>query len=95
MMTDKKKWLVILRKDQYDWIKETAQSTELKGSDIVRAMIDETMKTNPEKFKQKLAEEQTRIELQSYNDKISELHAKIEAKKKELKQRTVQEKVYA
>lgn len=87
-MTEKKKWLVILTKEQYDWIKDTAESTELKGSDIVREIIDDQMKSSPEKFKKRLVDAQKRIELERVMNKIAELESVKKEMTKELREVT-------
>lgn len=83
-MTGGKKWLVVLTEEQHDWIKTLSQDVGLKGSDIIREMIDRTMGDNPRQFKASLANAQLKIRLQVLNDKRAALEEEAKELKKQL-----------
>jgi len=90
-MTGGKKWLVVLTEEQHDWIKATAEEVGIKGSDIVREILDRVMSEDTRKFKASLANTQLKIRLQTINDKRAALDEEV----RELKKQMGSEKVTA
>ena len=68
-----KKWLVVLTEEQHEWIKDTSSKVGLKGSDIVREIVDRVMNEDSKKFRESLANAQLKMKLQSINDKKAAL----------------------
>ncbi len=68
-MVGGKKWLIVLTEEQHEWIKETSETVGIKGSDIVREVIDRTMSEDPKRFQMSLVQAQVKIKLKSLNDR--------------------------
>ncbi len=83
-MVGGKKWLVVLTEEQHEWIKATAQEVGIKGSDIVREIIDRTMGDNPRQFKNSMANAQLKIKLQAINDKRAALDEEVAKLKQQM-----------
>lgn len=86
-----KKWLMVVTDEQHEWIKTTAREVGLKGSDIVRELIDRVRQEDDRKFKASLAQTQLKNRLQALNDK----EAAIQEEKRELKRQMSSDKVAA
>lgn len=67
----KKRWLLVIPEHQQEWIRETAEATDLRGSDVVAELIDRLLKDKTEaaKFKSSLAELKTKKELSELEEK--------------------------
>lgn len=84
-----KKWMIVLTDEQFEWVKETAEKTGLKGSDIIREIVDRQMNDNPRQFVASLAATQYKMELQE----LEQQQRALEAKQEEIRKRIKQEKV--
>lgn len=84
-----KKWMIVVTEKQYNWIKEVAETTGLKGSDIVREMVEHTMNNDTKTFISGLATTQYKIELANLAEKRQEIEDKEAELKKKLKQERV------
>lgn len=71
-----KRWVTVVPIEQYEWIKETAKETGVKGGHILREIIERAMKGNAKEFKSSLAKSRWEIELQVLEDKKAELAEK-------------------
>ncbi len=80
-MENKKKWLVIVTETQYTWLKEVAEKTSLKGSDIIGELLNKGMEDR--QFVASLAEAQLKIKLQKLNDKAMEIEEQREELQKQ------------
>lgn len=76
-MTGGKKYMIVLTEEQYNWIKTVATETQLKGSDVVREIIDRCMVDNPRQFKASLVNTQMKIKLQALNEKRAALDEEV------------------
>lgn len=78
--TAKKRWLLVIPEHQQEWIRETAEATDLRGSDVVAELIERLLKDKPEaqKFKSSLAEIKTKKALQELVDKKAAIEEEIE-----------------
>lgn len=86
-----KKWLAVLRDEQYEWLKDTSKEVGLKGSHVIRELIDRAMTEDNKRFKQSLAQTQLKIKLQNLNDK----KAAILEEERELKRQMSNDRVAA
>lgn len=89
-MTGGKKWVLVITDEQSDWLKDVADKTNLKGSDIVREMLNNIMEDD-KKFISSLANAQLKIKLQALNDK----KAALAEEERELKKQFSGDKVLA
>ncbi len=89
-MVGGKKWLVVLTEEQHEWIKRTSEEVGIKGSDIVREIIDRVMADNPRQFKNSMANAQLKIRLQALNDKRAAIEEEANELKKQMSGREKQ-----
>lgn len=83
-MTGGKKWLLVITDEQHAWIKDVIRDTGLKGSDIVREVLDRVMGEDDKKFRQSLSQAQLKIKLESINDRRAALEEEAAKLKKQL-----------
>lgn len=83
-MLGKKRWLVVVTDAMHDWIKQTAKEAGVKGTHLVRELIEREMANNSEKFKASLANARIRNQIQELATKKAalaeqeaELHRKL------------------
>lgn len=76
-MNPAKKWMATLADEEYEWIKETAEETELSGSEVIRESIRRHMKDKA--FKASLVEAKHQIRLRELTDKKTTLEEEIKA----------------
>lgn len=72
-----KKWLVLVREDQYDWIKKTAAQTGLKGSSVIREVIDRTRTKEQKEVISSLMQAQVRARLEELEEAKEAIEKKI------------------
>ncbi len=90
-MEGKKKWLTMLRVDQYTWIKDMAKKNGLKGSDILGEALDRIM--NDDDFLDSLSETRLKVQLQELNDEAAGIEQKREELRRKYKEVTGKERV--
>lgn len=88
-MTGGKKWLTVITEEQYEWIKDTSEKVGLKGSDMIREILDRAMAEDQKKFRASLANIQVKIKLQSINDRKIALQEEEREVRKQLQGETV------
>lgn len=59
-----KKWLVVVKDEQYDWIKRTAEEVGLKGSAVVREVIERARTKDNKEIRQSLLQASEREQLE-------------------------------
>lgn len=79
-----KKWLVVVTDEQYGWIKKTAEETGVKGSTVIREVLDRARTIESGDFKMSLLKSQIKnqleereIEKRRIEQEIQALHAKL------------------
>ncbi len=90
-MDGMKKWLAVVRVDQYTWLKDIGKKNGLKGSDLLREALDRVMQD--ESFVEGLAETRIKVQLQELNDEAAAIEEKREALKRQYKEVTGKERV--
>lgn len=88
-MTGGKKWLVVITDDQHEWMSDLAESLDIKGTVIVRELLDRAMAEDQRKFRASLSTIKLKAELQSVNDKKAEILEKEKELQKKLKEEGV------
>lgn len=82
-----KKWMIVVTEEQYDWIKSVSNKTGLKGSDIVRELVDRCMTDDPKSFVNSLAATQHKMELEELERKQEAIKIMINEKKAAMKEK--------
>lgn len=68
-----KKWLVVVTDEQYDWIKKTAAEVGVKGSVVVRGVMEKVKTIDSGDFKMSLLKEQLKDKLESIENEQKKL----------------------
>lgn len=87
----KKKWLTVVRNDQYITLKDLSKKYGIKGSDVLVEALDRAL--NDESFIESLAETRLKVQLQELADEQASLEEKRQALKKQYKEVTGKERV--
>jgi len=77
--------MVSLKEEQYEWLADTITATKLKGSQIIRALIDKAMQDKAGIFRKELANERVKIRLQQLNDERARIEEECQDLGRQLK----------
>lgn len=83
-MNNSKKWMATLDEDQYQWLADLVEETEVDGSTIIGECIDRQRKGDARQFKDAIIAMKVKIQLDKLNEKKATLEDEIRTVKLKL-----------